>query len=73
MEDRAVRLAKSINRHKLALRTETAELLELLPQLRVQTGKGPKDLEALLDGAVERGTISRRTAEAVGTARSRNS
>lgn len=69
MVDEALRLARSVNRHKAGLDSDLPKLLELLPELRAATGKGPKQLEALLEGAVERGTISRRTAATAGTSR----
>jgi len=67
--DEAVARARSAKRHLAAYNADIARLNELLPVLRVEKGLGPKDIETLLEGVIERGTISRRTAAVVGTAR----
>ena len=70
VEQRAVTLARSVKRHKAAYDAALKELKELLPVLRTQGDKpGPKEIEALLEGALDRGTISRETAAAAGTSR----
>lgn len=69
MVEEAAARAKSAKRHLAAYEADMKRIRELLPVLRVDAGLGPKEIEELLDGVYERGTISRRTAAAAGTSR----
>lgn len=61
--------AKAAKRHLAAYRREMEQINALLPVVRVEKNIGPKELEAMTEGLVDRGTISRRTAEAAGTSK----
>jgi hypothetical protein len=67
--DEAKARARSAKRHLAAYEADMARIRELLPVLRVEERMGPKDIETLIEGVYERGTISRYTAAAAGTAR----
>lgn len=69
VEDELVAHAKAAKRHLAAYEREMAQVDALLPIVRVQRNKGPKQLEAMIEGLRDRGFISRRTAEAAGTSR----
>lgn len=71
MEERARTIGRSAKRHKTGYDRDLDELRVVLPELRASDPKrwGPKDLEELVEGALDRGTISRWTAEAAGTSR----
>lgn len=71
MVEELVARAKAAKRHRLAYEREMERVRELLPVVRVLDPKqyGPRRLEALIEGELERGTISRLTAEAAGTSR----
>ena len=63
--------ARSARRHLDAYEREMKEIDLLLPIVRVQSkGElGPRKLEEMILGLYDRGTISRKTAEAAGTSR----
>jgi hypothetical protein len=61
--------AKAAKRHLAAYEREMVHVHALLPVVRVEKKIGPKDLEALIEGLLDRGTISRKTAGAAGTSR----
>lgn len=63
--------AKAAKRHQAAYEREMARVRALLPVVRALDPKkyGPKTLESMIEGTLERGTISRLTAEAAGTSR----
>ena len=65
--------ARAAKRHEAAYDREIARVRELLPVVRAIDPKkyGPKVLETMIEGVLERGTISRLTAEAAGTSRKR--
>jgi len=69
--DELVARARSAKRHREAYERDMQRVRELLPVVRVSDPKryGPRALEALIEGELERGTISRLTAQAVGTSR----
>jgi hypothetical protein len=67
--EEAAALGKSARRHLAQYEADMARLRELLPLLRTEAKLGPKEIEELIGGVYERGTISRRTAEAAGTSR----
>lgn len=71
LEERARVLGRSVKRHKSGYDRGLDELRKVLPELRASDPDkwGPKDLEELLEGALDRGTISRWTAAAAGTSR----
>ena len=63
--------AKAAKRHKDAYEREMQAVRSLLPAVRISDPKryGPRALEQMIEGMLERGTISRLTAEAAGTSR----
>lgn len=63
--------ARSARGHKDSYESEIARISELLPAIRAIAPReyGPKRLEAMVLGLIERGTISRRTSEVAGTSR----
>lgn len=63
--------ARAAKRAQETYDREMAEVRRLLPEVRVLNPKryGPRALEGMIGGVLERGTISRLTAEAVGTSR----
>jgi hypothetical protein len=69
VEEELVAHAKAAKRHLAAYEREMAAVDALLPVVRVERNKGPKQLEAMIEGLRDRGFISRRTAEAAGTSR----
>jgi hypothetical protein len=69
VEDELVAHARAAKRHLAAYEREMAQVEALLPVVRVKTKKGPKELEAMIEGLRDRGFISRRTAEAAGTSK----
>lgn len=70
MLDELVAEAKAANEHKRLYEQHIARVRELLPVARVQRPDlSVVDLEAKIERAYDRGTISRLTAEAAGTAR----
>ena len=66
--------AKAAKRYKDAYEREMEQVRALLPVVRVLDRKkyGPRVLEGMIAGMLERGTISRLTAEAAGTSRKRD-
>lgn len=62
---------RSARRHLDAYNRDIAEIRKLLPTVRAQDPKkyGPRVLEGMIEGVIERGTISRLTAAAAGTSR----
>lgn len=62
---------RSAKRHFEAYERDMAEIRRLLPIVRADDPKkyGPRKLEGMIEGMLERGTISRLTAEAAGTSR----
>lgn len=64
---------RSAKRHSDALERDMERIRELLPVVRALDPKkyGPKTLESMIEGMLERGTISRLTSEAAGTSRKR--
>lgn len=69
MVEEASARAKSAKRHLAAYEADMKRIRELLPELRVGEGMGPKDIEALIEGVYDRGTISRKTAAVAGKSR----
>ena len=71
MVDELVREAKAAKRAEAALERHKARVRELLPTVRAEDPKkyGPAVLEDMIFKVYERGTISRLTAEAVGTSK----
>lgn len=70
MLDELVREATAANEAKAAYERHIKRVRELLPDARIQHPElSVIDLEAKIGKAYDRGTISRLTAEAVGTAR----
>jgi hypothetical protein len=67
--------ARSAKRHYTAYERDMERVRELLPVVRARDPKkyGPKTLEEMIENMLERGTISRLTAEAAGTSRKRES
>jgi hypothetical protein len=61
--------ARAARRHLAAYEREMEQVYALLPVVRVEKKKGPKDLEAMLEGLLDRGTISRKTSKAAGTSK----
>jgi hypothetical protein len=73
VEEAAAR-AKSAKRHLAAYEADMARINELLPALRAGVPGsfeklGPKEIEAVIEGVYDRGTISRKTAAVAGTSR----
>jgi hypothetical protein len=73
VEEELVAHAKAAKRHLAAYEREMAQVDALLPVVRVEKNRGPKQLEALIEGLRDRGFISRRTAEAAGTSHKQRS
>jgi hypothetical protein len=69
VEQELIAHAKAAKRHLAAYEREMAQVDALLPVVRVEKNKGPKQLEAMIEGLRDRGFISRRTAEAAGTSK----
>jgi hypothetical protein len=68
--DELVAEARAANVHKAAYDKHIGRVRELLPILRVQRPEmSVVEIEAAIERAYDRGTISRYTAEAAGTAR----
>jgi hypothetical protein len=67
--DELVAEAKAANEAKAAYDHHMKRVRELLPEARVRSGLSVVELEARIGRAYDRGTISRLTAEAAGTAR----
>jgi hypothetical protein len=69
--DELVAHARAAKRARLTYEREMEQVRALLPVVRVSDPKkyGPRKLENLIEGELERGTISRLTAEAAGTSR----
>jgi hypothetical protein len=61
--------AKAANEAKAAYDRHMKRVRELLPRARIESGLSVVELEAAIERAYDRGTISRLTAEAAGTAR----
>jgi hypothetical protein len=61
--------AKSAKRHLAAYEADMKCINDMLPALRVDANLGPKEIEELLEGVYDRGTISRKTAKVAGTSR----
>jgi hypothetical protein len=63
--------ARAARRHRDAYEREMEQIRALLPVVRTSDPKryGPRALEGMIGGMLERGTISRLTAKAAGTAR----
>lgn len=71
MTDELEARAKVAKRHLDAYEREMAEIRKLLPAIRAEDPRkyGPRRLEGMVLGLIERTTISRMTAEAAGTTR----
>lgn len=71
MVEELVAHARAARRAERAYEREMKEVRRLLPIVRAQDPKeyGPRKLEGMIEGVLERGTISRLTAEAAGTSR----
>ena len=71
MVDELVAEAKAAKRAEAAYRRHMERVRLLLPQVRAENVKeyGPAKLEEMIGKVYDRGTISRLTAEAVGTSK----
>ncbi len=71
VEDRIKSLGRSLRRNRAAVDRDLEELRGLLPELRASDPKKyrVRTIDRLLDGALDPGTISRWTSEAVGATR----
>jgi hypothetical protein len=71
VEDRVKALGRSLQRNRAGVDRDLEELRGLLPELRASNPRKYKVrvLDRLLDGALDPGTISRWTSEAVGATR----
>ena len=71
MVDELVREAKAAKRAEAAYQRHLRRVRELLPVVRAEDVKkyGPATLEEMIGKVYDRGTISRLTAEAVGTSK----
>ena len=69
--DDLVAHARAAKRAHETYEREIAKVRELLPVVRATDPKlyGPRKLEGMIGGVLERGTISRLTAPAIGTSR----
>lgn len=74
MEDRVKALGRSLRRNRAGVDHDLEQLRDLLPALRASDPKkyGVRAIDQLLGGALDPGTISRWTSEAVGVARKRH-
>ena len=61
--------ARSARRHLDAYERDMVEIERMLPLVRVEKKLGPRALEEMILGLYDRGTISRKTAEAAGTSK----
>lgn len=71
MVDELVAAAKAAKRAEAAYKRHADRVKELLPVVRAENVKkyGPAELEQMIGKLYDRGTISRLTAEAVGTSK----
>jgi hypothetical protein len=71
LDEELIAAAKAAKRAEAAYQRHLKRVRELLPQVRAQDVKkyGPAVLEDMIGKVYDRGTISRYTAEAVGTSK----